>query len=87
MSAEPITNSAAASTHQFGASATTGSVHADSRLQTTAVRPLPNRAMSGPASIPVSSAPSGMAAMAVPRAALDSSRWLLIAGSHGTTEG
>lgn len=82
-----MTNRMATSTPHWGASAITGSSHVDTSAQTTAVRPLPHREMNGPASIPVSSAPSGMAAIAVPRAVLDSSSWFLISGSHGTTEG
>jgi hypothetical protein len=46
----------------------------------TAVRAEPKRLISGPATSPSASAPSGMAAMALPSAAFDSDRSALISG-------
>lgn len=84
-SQQPSQNSTAASIHQFGANAAANGTAAVSSPLPTAVRALPNRAMRGPASMPVSRAPSGIAAMAVPKAALDSSSEPLMAGNQGTT--
>ncbi len=56
-----------------------------SASETTAVQAEPNRLISGLASSPTTRAPSGMAAIAVPRAVLDSPRSALISGYRGTT--
>ena len=62
-----------------------GSAPTETKLVPTAVRPLPNQWMRGPASIPVRIAPVGIAAIAKPNSVLFNPSWVLITGNHGTT--